>query len=100
MIASSAGDIVCCCCSGSGFCCSCRGTDTSAKELAGLRSEKEGIQRELSALQSIHAKDSQFSKQEADELRQACTPPEDSLLSQISNLASVCSKTVSLHSSQ
>ena len=51
----------------------CRGTDTSAKELAGLRSEKEGIQRELSALRSIHTKDSRFSRQETDDLRQART---------------------------
>ena len=50
-------------------CCCCRGVDSSAQELSGLQAEKEGLQQELSALQTIHAEGLQSSTQEAASLR-------------------------------
>ena len=49
----------------------CRGVDSSSKELAGLQAEKEGLQKQLSALQRIHTEGQQSSQQEAERLKKA-----------------------------
>ena len=54
--------------------CDCRGVDSSAQELSGLQAEKEGLQRELSALQTIHAEGLQSSTQEAASLKTVRVP--------------------------
>jgi len=48
-----------------------RGVDSSSKELAGLQGEKQGLQKQLTALQSVHAEGQQSSQQEAERLKKA-----------------------------
>ena len=46
----------------------CRGVHSSSKELAGLQAEKQGLQRELSALQSLHQEGLMSTQQEVEAL--------------------------------
>ena len=48
--------------------------DSSAQELSGLQAEKEGLQQELTALQTIHAEGLQSSAQEAASLKKVRIP--------------------------
>ena len=65
--------------------CGCRGVDSSAQELSGLQAEKEGLQRELSALQTIHAEGLQSSTQEAASLKKVRMPSSNLLTAECKN---------------
>ena len=58
----------------------CRGIDSSSKEAAGLKAEKDGLQKKLAALQAMHAEGLTSSQAEADGLRKVRHPPSGYLL--------------------